>query len=119
MVTFGDRIRDLRKANKWTQQELANKLELDRTTISKWERTDGSEPDNATLAKIADIFGVSTDYLLGRVDCPEKTIELPQTITPYLPEGFEELSPEAKEEILNFIDYIMVKYSKKGGDKKK
>lgn len=118
MVTLGKRIRELRKAKKWTQQELANKLELDRTTISKWERQGGSEPDNMTIAKLADIFGVSTDYLLGRTDSPKRTIELPQTIAPYLPEGFEELPPEAKEEILTIVEYVMNKYKKKEGEKK-
>lgn len=112
MVTLGDRIRELRKANNWTQQELADKLGLDRTTISKWERQGGSEPDNTTLAKVADIFNVSVDYLLGRVDDPKKTIRLPDTVAPYLPEGFDELTPEARQEILDFIDYIMHKHKK-------
>ena len=116
MVTLGDRIRELRKANNWTQQELADKLGLDRTTISKWERQGGSEPDNTTLVKVADIFNVSVDYLLGRVDDPKKTIRLPQTVAPYLPAGFEELPPEAKEEILTIVEYVMNKYKKKDGE---
>lgn len=113
MVTIGERIRELRKANKWTQQELAEKLGLDRTTISKWERQGGSEPDNLTITKLADIFDVSTDYLLGKSDFRRP---LPQTVAPYLPEGFEELPPEAKEEIFAIIDYVMTKYRKKEGD---
>jgi transcriptional regulator with XRE-family HTH domain len=82
---------------------------LDRTTISKWERHGGSEPDTDTIKKLADIFEVTSDYLLGRTD-DRNSRELPETVAPYLPEGFDELSPEAKEEVLNFIDYIMVKY---------
>ena len=39
---------------------------------------------------------------------PAKDYGLPQTGTPYLPESFGELSPEAKEEVLNYINYIMV-----------
>ena len=114
MVTIGERIRELRVARKWTQNDLADKLGLDRTTISKWERQGGSEPDVATINKLADIFDVNSDYLLGRTNTPTpaKTCELPQTVAPYLPEGFDELSPEVKEEVLNFIDYIMVKYGK-------
>lgn len=109
MVTIGDRIRELRLARKWTQNELGDKLGLDRTTISKWERHGGSEPDTDTIKKLADIFEVTSDYLLGRTD-DRNSRELPETVAPYLPEGFDELSPEAKEEVLNFIDYIMVKY---------
>ena len=114
MVTIGDRIRELRLARKWTQNELADKLGLDRTTISKWERHGGSEPDTDTIKKLADIFEVTSDYLLGRTD-DRNSRELPETVAAYLPEGFDELSPEAKEEILNFIDYVMVKYAKKDG----
>ncbi|HHW90775.1 MAG TPA: helix-turn-helix transcriptional regulator [Clostridiales bacterium] len=116
MVTIGERIRELRKANKWTQQELAEKLGLDRTTISKWERQGGSEPDNLTITKLADIFDVSTDYLLGKSDFRRP---LPQTVAPYLPEGFDKLSPEARKEVMDFIEYVRVKYAKKDGDDKK
>ena len=76
MVTIGDRIRELRLARKWTQSELADKLGLDRTTISKWERHGGSEPDADTIKKLADIFEVTSDYLLGRSIDPN-TSELP------------------------------------------
>lgn len=68
--------------------------------------------------------GVTTEDLMavaGYIDTPNpKPREVPDTIAPYLPEHFDELSPEAKEEILNFVEYIMVKYAKqeeKGGSK--
>ena len=120
MVTIGERIRELRTARKWTQNDLAEKLGLDRTTITKWEKEGGSEPDTATINELANVFDVNTDYLLGRTNDPTPTRkrELPQTVAPYLPEGFDELSPEAKEEVLNYIDYIMVKYGKKEGKDK-
>jgi transcriptional regulator with XRE-family HTH domain len=79
MVTIGDRIRELRLARKWTQNELADKLGLDRTTISKWERHGGSEPDTDTIKKLADIFEVTSDYLLGRTD-DRNSRELPETV---------------------------------------
>lgn len=55
MVTFGERVRELRNARKWTQSDLATKLGIDRTTISKWERQGGSEPDIATIATSAGV----------------------------------------------------------------
>jgi transcriptional regulator with XRE-family HTH domain len=65
--SLGNRIRGLRKDKRITQRELAQKLEIDHTTVSKWE-ADVYEPDTSTLSRLADIFGVSTDYLLGRVN---------------------------------------------------
>ena len=48
-----------------TQQELAYKLDLGRTTITGYESRD-KEPDLYTVVKISNIFDVSVDYLLGK-----------------------------------------------------
>ena len=114
---IGDRLKSLRKQANLTQQELADKLQITRSALSLYE-TKKREPDNATIETFADFFNVTTDYLFGRVDKPNQTRELPQTVAPYLPEGFDELSPEAKKEVLDFIDYVMVKYGKKEDNKK-
>lgn len=50
-----------------TQMEVAHHLKLDRSTYAYYE-TDKSRPDYDTLLRIASIYQVSTDYLLGRVD---------------------------------------------------
>ena len=52
----------LRKKNKWTQQDLASKLNYSDKSISKWERGD-SIPDIEMLYKVAAVFGVSIDFL--------------------------------------------------------
>ena len=52
----------LRKQNKWTQQDLAEKLNYSDKTISKWERGD-STPDIEMLCKVAEIFNVNIEYL--------------------------------------------------------
>ena len=57
-------IADLRKANKLTQLELAEKLNYSDKAISKWERGDAI-PDVAVLKEIADLFGVTLDYLVS------------------------------------------------------
>lgn len=69
-MSLGFRIKELRKEKKITQRELALKLEIDNTTVSKWE-ADVYEPDANTLNKLADFFDVTTDYLLGRTDNPK------------------------------------------------
>lgn len=74
MVTVGQRIKTLRKAAKLTQQQLADELGLERSTVSKWESPNGSEPDTDKLKRLAHFFGVATDYLLGVTDCPTEPL---------------------------------------------
>lgn len=63
-VKLGNRIKNLRENNNYTQMELANKLGVTNTTLSNYE-TGYNEPDGETLVKLAKILNVSTDYLLG------------------------------------------------------
>ena len=62
--TLGRRIAALRKARGWTQEQLAEKIGISPQAVSKWEN-DLSCPDISTLPLLADLFGVSTDELLG------------------------------------------------------
>ena len=59
------RIKELRIAHNLTQVEFANKLSVAKQTVSNWENNN-IQPSIDMLIKIADYFGVSTDYLLGR-----------------------------------------------------
>ena len=65
MSIFSDRLKELRKDRRLTQKQLASKLFIDDTSISKYEN-DKAMPENELLQKIADFFEVSVDYLLGR-----------------------------------------------------
>ncbi len=67
MITFAERLKAERKKNNITQTQLAEKLYLDRSSISKYES--GKQiPETPTLEKLADFFDVSIDYLLGKTD---------------------------------------------------
>ena len=59
------RIRDLRTCAGLTQRELADKLGISCVAVAKWE-TGASRPTVGNLERLADIFGVSVDYILGR-----------------------------------------------------
>ena len=59
---IGENIQKLRRAAGWSQETLAEKLNVSRQTVAKWESGDSS-PDLATAARLADIFGVSLDRL--------------------------------------------------------
>ncbi|MCC2430886.1 helix-turn-helix transcriptional regulator [Bacillus paranthracis] len=59
------RLKEARKAQKLTQQELANKVNATKGTISNYENGH-STPSNEMLKDLANILKVTTDYLLGR-----------------------------------------------------
>lgn len=60
---IANNIIELRKSRNWTQTELAEKLNYTDKAVSKWERAE-SIPDVTVLKDIADLFGVTVDYLL-------------------------------------------------------
>lgn len=65
METLGKRIRSLREQKNWTQTELSQELGMKTyTTVSKWEN-DENFPKGKDLKKLAELFNVSSDYLLG------------------------------------------------------
>ncbi|MDW9635469.1 helix-turn-helix domain-containing protein [Sinorhizobium meliloti] len=59
------KIRDLREANEYSQQQLAELLEVSQQAVAKWE-TGRAEPSLEVLNRLADVFGVSVDEVLGR-----------------------------------------------------
>ena len=63
-MTMGQIIRNLRKGRGYTQEELAERLNVTFQTISKWE-TDSGMPDISQIVPLAKIFDVSTDFLFG------------------------------------------------------
>lgn len=62
-MILADKIVKLRKQLGWSQEELAEKMNVSRQSVSKWESTN-SIPDLNRIIMLADIFDVSTDFLL-------------------------------------------------------
>lgn len=62
-MTLGEILTNLRKAKGLSQEQLAEKLNLTRQTISKWELNQ-SAPDIDYLLQLSEFFSVSTDYLI-------------------------------------------------------
>ena len=69
-MTFGDQLSKARKNKDLTQEELAERLNLSRQTILRWEKNQVF-PDISNLKAVAQVLDVSFDYLLGE-DKPEK-----------------------------------------------
>lgn len=72
-MILADKIIDLRKKNGWSQEELAEKLGVSRQAVSKWEGAQAT-PDLGRVLAMADLFAVSTDYLLrDELEAPAPT----------------------------------------------
>ena len=67
MKVFEERLKEQRKLNGLTQREMAERLGVSQPSYIRYENGT-AEPSQASLVKIADIFDVSVDYLLGRAD---------------------------------------------------
>ena len=64
-------LKTLRLSKNLSQQQLALRLDLSQQTIYKYENQI-TEPDIATLIKLADYFNTSVDYLIGNTDNPQR-----------------------------------------------
>lgn len=67
MVVFGERLKSLRLQNHLQQEQVARLVGVERSTVSMWEN-DLRQPSYATLVRLADVYGVTTDFLLGRTN---------------------------------------------------
>lgn len=76
--SFGQRFARLRKSKGYTQEQIAEKVNISYQAVSKWEN-DISSPDISILGELANILEVTVDELLGRVDPNKVTlVEEPQ-----------------------------------------
>lgn len=105
---FGKRLEQLRKSAGLSQAEFGKRLgekygeeyRLSQTVVSAYEK-EVREPSNAIIyVKIADFFGVSTDYLFGVSD--EKSTSLLDEVQQQL----STLKPEALTEAAKFVEYL-------------
>ena len=62
-MTFGEKLQALRQHAGMSQDTLAERLNVSRQAVSRWER-DETMPETDKVVALADIFGVTTDYLL-------------------------------------------------------
>lgn len=101
-----NRIKDLRIKSGYSQKQIAEMLFVNQTAVSQWERG-VTTPTKDTLLKLADIFNVSIDYLLGR---SSNTTE--PDIVAFHKNKSGDFTEEEREEIDNFIEYIISKRNK-------
>ncbi|WP_339171769.1 helix-turn-helix domain-containing protein [Anoxybacillus sp. FSL W8-1294] len=71
---IGEQIRRLRNAHDWTQEQLAQRLNVSRSKVSKWENGEVL-PDLQSIIDMSDLFRVSTDFLLGKHPTDEQLLQ--------------------------------------------
>ena len=94
------RLKELRTEAGLTQKEIADKLKIGQNSYSNWEKGIRT-PIFPTLEKLAELFNVSTDYLLGKsgVKNPRQKSELELLI--------DQLDKEQKEDVVSYIQNLI------------
>ena len=95
-----ERLKELRKSYKMTQNDLAKRIKVSQQTIGGWE-IGRTEPSTELLTKMADLFDVSIDYLVGRTNKKHEDI----LTAAHLDEDINKLSPEQRKAIYDFIEF--------------
>lgn len=93
-----DKIKQLASERSVTIAEIERATGISNGQIRRW---DTSSPKAENLAKVADYFGVSTDYLLGR-DSKNRTSSQAELIAAHIDNG---VSDEEMTQIINFIEF--------------
>ena len=117
-MIFGERIKQLRIENEWTHEYVCEKLSISSGALSRYE-TSMYEPKSLSLVKdFANLFGVSTDYLLGKSDIrnPQK-VDLDDMDIAFA-SGIKGLNKENQETLKNIMDGLLAKQELEDKDKK-
>lgn len=72
-MLLSEKIMNLRKKSGWSQEELAEQLDISRQSVSKWE-TGESVPDIDKIIRMSELWNVSTDYLLKEEEVLEEVV---------------------------------------------
>lgn len=99
---FWERFKSLCDAEGIKPNALGKKIGIGSATITQWKQ--GSDPSAEKIQQIAAYFNVSSDYLLGNTDNPQraKTDFAPETLE-FL-KRFEQLSDDKKKALLDFLN---------------
>ncbi|WP_339229134.1 helix-turn-helix transcriptional regulator [Oceanobacillus sp. FSL K6-2867] len=93
-------IKFLRDQHNWTQQELADKLTISRSVVTKWENLTAT-PDITSLIKLSKVFDVSLDHLTGNHSFRNDLLKDFKRIYSSKDKSFD-------DEIVELMEYIMV-----------
>ena len=122
---FPEKIKELRLSKKMTQQEVADKLGITRPAYTAYE-SGKREPDFSILQSLANIFDVTTDYLLGRNKTPKwadenDLVELDKMLDSNvnMAYGGETLTDEEKQRVKDVLTGLFWEFRKEDKSKEK
>jgi transcriptional regulator with XRE-family HTH domain len=111
---FGVRIKELRKNKKWTQKELANKLNVRFPQLNKYECGLHSPPMDK-LVKMSEVFDTTIDYLLTGNRAEDRPLHNLRLLERF--QALEDFSREDQETVIKLIDAMIVKNKVEGAIK--
>ena len=102
---FTDRLTKLRQARGWTKKEFSAQIGKTQQTVGKWENGTNA-PTFKDLVKLVELFGVTSDYLLGLSDAPSKYAYPPfnDNKEEYVGEMFKQLDEGNQDATVDFIE---------------
>ena len=122
MKTMGTRLKELRMNAGYTGEEVGRMLQVSKSAISMWEK-DLRSPSADLIERFADIYGVSTDYIItGRESNPPKAYYHDQEAAEYaenlrtrphakiLFSASKDMTKEDMEEAVRYIEYLKSKH---------
>ncbi|PEL80043.1 helix-turn-helix domain-containing protein [Bacillus wiedmannii] len=127
-MAFSAKLKELRESRGFSQEELAAKLNIPRSSITHYENSDDRLPRKSRLLEIANFFGVSIDFLLSEEPVLTEKNEIDHNLEKTLndPElglwfkDIKDASPEKQEELKRFWEFIKEKEkNRKPGEKQK
>lgn len=108
---LGSRLKQLRKQKRWTQKELAGKVEVRFQQLNKYE-SGLNIPPAEMLVKLADALGTSIDYLLTGNPIEDSPLASSRLFQRF--KLLEDLSPSDREAIITLIDAMIAKHQAEG-----
>lgn len=126
-MSLGTRLKKEREKRNWSQIYVGKKIGITNAVLSNYER-DYRDPDTETLKKLAELYGVSIDYLLGRTDNPKYNYDNFNLITEHNRllesygleesglfdiENWKQIGPEEIKQLESYFRFIVEQAKKK------
>ena len=113
-IKRGQILKDLRESKHLRQSDLANILDVTQQAYQRYE-SGTSEPNGETMCKLADFYGVTTDYLLGREPpTPDVITPTDEELETALLEAYRAMPEDARKDFLDHIREAVLAERKSG-----